>query len=321
MAEEGVQRARERGKNFKKGNKLKQIPKTLSYLFQKGGLMEKNISLQTDGYVNVNDILDIYSDFTEEDLYEVASRNDEILFRPCPATNQPQIKLVSQIARSAEPSVGAGGGQPSSSVASAGQYQKLSQRHVKLSKFMSYILRHGAEREGLELQPGGFVYADDILKKRQAKDYSIEDVVFVVTNNEKQRFFMEKDPQNGRYRIRANQGHTLKVTDLELHLITNPDEYPVVVHGTYKRFIQPIKQQGLSRMKRNHIHMAPGEPGESGVISGMRSTCDVLIYINLKKAMQDGIAFYISANNVILTSGDEKGSLKPEYFLRVEERR
>lgn len=36
---------------------------------------------------------------------------------------------------------------------------------------------------------------------------------------------------------------SFKVTDLELHLITNPDEYPVVVHGTYKRFIQPIKQQ------------------------------------------------------------------------------
>lgn len=63
---------------------------------------------------------------------------------------------------------------------------------------------------------GGFVYADDILKKRQAKDYSIEDVVFVVTNNEKQRFFMEKDPQNGRYRIRANQGHTLKVKFLSV---------------------------------------------------------------------------------------------------------
>lgn len=54
-------------------------------------------------------------------------------------------------------------------------------------------------------------------------------------------------------------------------------------------------------MSRNHIHFAPGMPKEEGVVSGMRGSCDVIIQIDLKAAMKDGIEFYISSNNVILT--------------------
>lgn len=54
-------------------------------------------------------------------------------------------------------------------------------------------------------------------------------------------------------------------------------------------------------MSRNHIHFAPGLPQEDGVISGMRKSCDVYIYIDMVQAIKDGIDFYISSNNVILT--------------------
>mmetsp|Transcript_7454 Transcript_7454/g.13012 ORF Transcript_7454/g.13012 Transcript_7454/m.13012 type:complete len:117 (-) Transcript_7454:102-452(-) len=56
-------------------------------------------------------------------------------------------------------------------------------------------------------------------------------------------------------------------------------------------------------MKRNHIHFAPGLPGNGGVISGMRKSCDVHIYINGSLCAQDGIQFYKSDNGVILTPG------------------
>lgn len=87
-------------------------------------------------------------------------------------------------------------------------------------------------------------------------------------------------------------------------------------------------------MGRNHIHIAAGKARESGVISGntshpfilltaelwlgMRKTSQILIYIDTAKAMADGIKFYISANGVILTEGNEKGFLLKEYFLKVE---
>jgi 2'-phosphotransferase len=42
-------------------------------------------------------------------------------------------------------------------------------------------------------------------------------------------------------------------------------------------------------MGRNHIHFAPGMPKEEGVISGMRSSCDIIIEIDMEAAMKDGI--------------------------------
>jgi 2'-phosphotransferase len=70
-------------------------------------------------------------------------------------------------------------------------------------------------------------------------------------------------------------------------------------------------------MNRQHIHLSEDFPGSKSVISGMRANCEIAIYIDVKKAMQDGIKFYRSANNVILSPGDENGFLKPKYFLKI----
>lgn len=52
----------------------------------------------------------------------------------------------------------------------------------------------------------------------------------------------------------------------------------------------------------------------------MRKSSQVLIFVNLEKAMKAGIKFVLSANGVVLTSGDEKGYLSPSFFKRVETR-
>jgi 2'-phosphotransferase len=69
-------------------------------------------------------------------------------------------------------------------------------------------------------------------------------------------------------------------------------------------------------MTRNHIHFAPGFPKEEGVISGFRGSCDVIIQIDMASAMKEGIEFFISSNNVILTEGID-GVLPPKFFLKV----
>ena len=50
--------------------------------------------------------------------------------------------------------------------------------------------------------------------------------------------------------------------------------------------------------------------------SGIRKNSEVLLYINATKAIQEGIAFYRSQNNVLLTQGKE-GKLSKEYITKL----
>jgi 2'-phosphotransferase len=52
----------------------------------------------------------------------------------------------------------------------------------------------------------------------------------------------------------------------------------------------------------------------------MRKSAQVLIYIDVRNALDAGISFFLSENGVVLTEGDEHGILSTEYFLRVEDR-
>ena len=77
-------------------------------------------------------------------------------------------------------------------------------------------------------------------------------------------------------------------------------------------------QNGLNRMGRNHVHLAVGLPG-NGVISGMRTSCQIVVEVNITKAMHGShrIPFHISENKVILTEGLKNGSIPPDCFRMV----
>lgn len=59
---------------------------------------------------------------------------------------------------------------------------------------------------------------------------------------------------------------------------------------------------------------------EIPVISGIRASSKILIYLDLAKAMQAGIKFWRSDNGVILSEGDENGLISMHFFHRVEDR-
>lgn len=189
----------------------------------------------------------------------------------------------------------------------------------RYSRTLSYLLRHGAVKERLNIDEAGYVAVDEILKVPQLRGLTETELVKIVEENDKQRFGLAR--KNGNLYIRANQGHTIPVKDdALLELLTRSQlEGLMAIHGTSAKgdAWDNIMKEGLKCMSRNHIHMATGLPGDKGVVSGMRRDCATIIYIDLLKAYDDGIAFYKSANGVILTRGIN-GVLPPAYFKRVD---
>ncbi|GAA52779.1 tRNA 2'-phosphotransferase 1 [Clonorchis sinensis] len=185
---------------------------------------------------------------------------------------------------------------------------------VLLSKKLAWVLRHGAAKVGLNYTPGGFLYLDELLGLAKFRGVTETEIRHVVDNNDKRRFEMCMDPESGRMKIRAFQGHSVQISHPAHTLITIPSEFPTVLHGTYFRNWEKIRTEGLKRMGRTHIHMAADEPGDCGVISGVRANVEVLIYIDLARAMADGYRFYVTPNRVILTEGNTDGCLPPKYF-------
>ncbi|KZT09829.1 uncharacterized protein LAESUDRAFT_721983 [Laetiporus sulphureus 93-53] len=196
---------------------------------------------------------------------------------------------------------------------------------TRMSKTLSWMLRHGAKSEGLVMRSDGYVRVDDLLKRPKMKDLNFEMLQEIVKNDNKNRYNLLSEPDRssdspeGIWWIRANQGHSIKSVALDLQPINSPADIStgIAVHGTSTKAWEYIRSQGLSKMNRNHIHLAQGVPG-SGVISGMRASSQLLIYVDVQKALDAGIKFYLSANGVVLTEGDENGFLSPEFFARVE---
>ncbi|XP_042441912.1 tRNA 2'-phosphotransferase 1-like [Zingiber officinale] len=199
-----------------------------------------------------------------------------------------------------------------------------SDRIDALGRLLTRILRHMASELSLDIRSDGYVRVADLLKlnlstfaKVPLRSHSVDEIREAVKRDNKQRFsLLEED---GELLIRANQGHSIGTISSEslLKLILSADQVPVCVHGTYRRNLESILQSGLKRMTRLHVHFSSGLPSDGEVISGMRRDVNVLIHLDVKKALQEGMKLYISDNKVILTEGFD-GYVPAKYFEKIE---
>ena len=222
---------------------------------------------------------------------------------------------------------------------------------------------------------------------------TLAEVKSVVASDEKQRFSLihkslsaeshlpsshtdsTENPTD--FLIRANQGHSLQVSDADLHSPITLDKANlpgVVVHGTLRdRWKKIVECGGLKPMTRRHVHFATGVPKElertfqadeassdvsvndkdgtepsqgqafspavmpsaaSGeevvvlpekkdaplVLSGMRNTSTLMIFLDLRKAWESGLDFWLSENGVVLCAGNSNGIVPLEFFEKVVEK-
>ncbi|KAK8464792.1 hypothetical protein PHAVU_010G084500 [Phaseolus vulgaris] len=193
-----------------------------------------------------------------------------------------------------------------------------------LGRLLTRILRHMASELNLNMRNDGFVKVKDLLKLNMKtfaniplRSHTVDDIKEAVRRDNKQRFSLMEE--YGELLIRANQGHTVTTVETEslLKPILSAEEVPVCVHGTYRKNLESILGSGLKRMKRLHVHFSCGLPTDGEVISGMRRDVNVLIFIDVRKALEEGMKLYISDNKVILTEGFD-GVVPPKFFEKIE---
>jgi putative RNA 2'-phosphotransferase len=180
----------------------------------------------------------------------------------------------------------------------------MTNKLIEISKFLSFVLRHKPQAIGITLDAEGWVAIDDLLKAaaRDGRSITRQQLQEVVATNDKKRFSISPD---GRL-IRANQGHSI---DVELNLM--PVEPPVLLyHGTVERFLDSIREKGLVRGKRHHVHLSADL--ETARRVGQRRGRPIVLVIEAGRMNQEGCLFYLSENNVWLT--DEV----PVQYLRFE---
>lgn len=71
----------------------------------------------------------------------------------------------------------------------------------------------------------------------------MDDVRQCVETNEKKRFGLKTDEATGREMIRAHQGHSVEDVKIDMREITDPNEFPIVLHGTYTRHWPSIREK------------------------------------------------------------------------------
>lgn len=165
---------------------------------------------------------------------------------------------------------------------------------IKASKFLSLVLRHEPEAAGVCLDAAGWVAVDDLLAGcgQHGKPIDRDQLERVVATSDKQRFAFNED----RTRIRANQGHSVEV-DLQYEPRTPPD---ILYHGTASRFLDSIREKGLLKMDRHHVHLSAETRVTMQV--GARHGRPVLLTIRADQMVQAGYVFYCSTNHVWLTN-------------------
>ncbi len=127
----------------------------------------------------------------------------------------------------------------------------MTEKQIKqTSKFLSLVLRHKPQILDLVLDENGWTDVAVLLERmqRESKTLTFEQLDFVVKSNDKKRFAFNED----KTQIRASQGHSIAI-NLDYKPVSPPE---FLYHGTPDKFIKPIREKGLRKMKRHHVHLS-----------------------------------------------------------------
>lgn len=166
---------------------------------------------------------------------------------------------------------------------------------VRLSRFISLILRHRPEAVGIQIERDGAWAEVDALMEgiNKTGNYHIdrETLERIVASDRKGQYSFSPDGT----KIRANQGHSIDVVIAMEH--RTPPEY--LYHGTAERFMESILEKGLLPGSRQYVHLSSDY--ETAVTVGYRHSKPdrpVVLKVHAGQMAADGFDFMISDNGV-----------------------
>ena len=173
---------------------------------------------------------------------------------------------------------------------------------VKLSKFLSFVLRHKPDSIGLVLDPQGWISIDELIENSAAAGtrFSRDDLRHVVETSDKKRFSVSADG----LRIRAAQGHSVAV---ELGLPPR-EPPPTLYHGTATRFVETILVEGLKPQSRQQVHLSIDVATAQRV--GQRHGKPFIFRVDALGMHRQGFKFYLADNGVWLVD-----QVPPEFLV------
>ena len=176
---------------------------------------------------------------------------------------------------------------------------------TRASKFLSLVLRHEPAAGHVTLDSAGWTDVSALLEGCAKAGHSLTraDLEQVVTTNAKKRFEFSPDG----LRIRASQGHSVEV-ELEYAPCIPP---PILYHGTATRFLDSIREKGLLKMQRHHVHLSAETKIAREV--GTRHGYLLLLVIFAGEMHRAGNVFFRSTNGVWLVEH------VPSQFIRFPE--
>ncbi|MDW8102286.1 MAG: RNA 2'-phosphotransferase [Anaerolineae bacterium] len=177
---------------------------------------------------------------------------------------------------------------------------------IKLSRFMSYILRHHPERVGLTLDEEGFVPVDELAKAIASTPgwewVERHHLIQVVTGDPKGRFQVVGD------KIRAAYGHSVDIS-LKYKPVKPPE---ILYHGTSRRAVPSIKKEGLKPQKRRYVHLS-ADVGTALEVGSRHDENPVVLAIKAREAFKAGIFFTKAAPAIFLSD-----PIPPEFIIFPE---
>lgn len=165
----------------------------------------------------------------------------------------------------------------------------MSGERKRVSKFLSYILRHNPYKFNLEMDGQGYVELRDLIEVLRMKFPLVDgDYLRELVKEDRKRFEIKGD------KIRALYGHSIDV-EIKYPKIVPPD---ILYHGTAREKVEKILKEGLKPMGRKFVHLSRDKE-EAYRVGRRKDTLPLILEVRAKDAYNAGVTFY-DAKSVIL---------------------